>query len=125
MLFIFLIFLISGVALMGMVNQWYETQDLAQFIARSEGIYGGYTADTQNDVTQFCQDTKLANATVEVSAPGAPVMFGTPVSATVSVPFTFQIGSIVTLKTSVPITGIGRSISSFLPGEFNVAYTSP
>jgi hypothetical protein len=125
MLFIFLIFLISGVALMGMVNQWYEAQDLAQFIARSEGIYGGYTSETQSDVSQFCQDTKLANATIEVSAPGAPVMFGTPVSAEVSVPFTFQIGSIVTLSTSVPITGIGRSISAYLPGEFNATYVSP
>jgi ABC-type branched-subunit amino acid transport system substrate-binding protein len=122
MLFVFLIFLISGVALMGMVNQWYETQDIAQYIARSEGIYGGYTPDTKSAVSQFCQDTKLVNATVTVSDPAT---FGAPVWAKVSVPFTFQIGSIMTLQTSMPITGIGRSISAYLPGESSVAYTSP
>ena len=126
MLFMFFIFLLTGVILMGMINQWYMIQDQAQFIARSEGIYGGYTTDTASSVKQFLQEINQPDATIEVSAPNSPVAWGTPVWATISVPFKFQLGSVATLKTSLPITGVGRSISACLPGEFsNVVYCSP
>ena len=126
MLFFFLGFLFCGVMFMGMAGKWYAVQDHAQFIASSEGKYGGYTAEANSTISQFCQDFKLnrAEVAVQVSAPNSPVPWGTPVWAKITVPYEFDVGGFMP-SFSVPITGVGRSVSSYLPGAYSVSYTSP
>lgn len=125
--FFFIIgFALSAALFIGMMGQWYALQNQAQFIAASEGKYGGYTVEAQNSLDRFISDFKLdrSKVTVEVSAPDAPVPWGTPVWAKVTHTFTFKVGGLV-LPFTIPITGVGRSVSTYLPGAYNVVYCSP
>lgn len=123
MSFLLAVFFMSGVIFMGMAGKWYAVQDQAQFIASSQGKFGGYTTEADAVMYRFCQDYNL-EVTVAVSAPNNPVPWGTPVWARITVPYRFGLGSVITPFT-VPITGVGRSVSSYLPGTMNVTYTSP
>lgn len=123
-LFILLLFAISATLFVGMIGQWYAIQNQAQFIASSEGKYGGYTTIADDSLQEFIKDFNLdkSKLNVTVSAPYAP--YGTVVTAEVTYPFEFSVGNWFTPFT-VPLTGRGRSVSTYLPNIYNVNYTVP
>ncbi|MDI6906428.1 MAG: hypothetical protein QMC81_02910 [Thermoanaerobacterales bacterium] len=110
----------------GMMTLWHATENQAQFLAISQGRYGGYTTEADEAMRDFCHDLNLDCSEIEVavSAPGGPVPWGTVVTAKVTVPFKFQLGSFL-VPFEVPLTGYGRSVSTYLPGSFDVTYTWP
>ncbi|MBO8128246.1 MAG: hypothetical protein H0Z39_03480 [Peptococcaceae bacterium] len=125
-LFIILGVTLSGALLVGMIGQWYVVTNQAQFLAESQGKYGGYTTEAEAAMQQFYHDYNLDPSEVDVyvSAPGGPVPWGTVVTARITVPFKFQVGSFMT-PFEVLLTGYGRSVSTYLPGSYDVTYTSP
>lgn len=125
-IFLFMSFVLGGVELQGMVGYWGNVQNLAQSVAMIDGKSGGYTTTAENVVDQFCRQQNKNRSDVRVKlTPGAsPLEFGTPVEVAIEAPYTFEIGSFITLFT-VPVTGVGRSASSYVPGALNVTYTSP
>lgn len=124
-LFIIMLFVISGALFTGLVGFWYAVQDEAQFLARSQGKYGGYTQEANNELVTFINDRRLdrGRLRVVVSSPGAPSPWGTPVHATIEYSFPFQVGQLISFD--VPIKGAGRSVSTYLPGAYSVAYMHP
>jgi len=119
------LFVFSAFACMGMLGQWYNVQDQAQFVAMSEGRYGGYTTDATASMSEWCQNSHLdpSRVGVTVSAPGAPVVWGTPVTAKVSEDFNFKVGNWFSFV--VPITGVGRSVSAYIQNTISVCYACP
>jgi hypothetical protein len=126
-------FSIGGAETVAMVDASFSIQNEAQAIAMSEGRYGGYTSYSQNQVDQYISQYDLAqsvNATepqaVTVSAAGAPAQYGMDVTATITVPFKFQIGSSFMPPFTITLSGTGRSVSSFIDGVTPAAtYVSP
>jgi len=126
-LFILFFFLaLTFVAAVGvtMFVQWGAVQNQAQFVAASMGRWGGYTQEAENAVQEFASRIKLPRhaVRVEVSDPG-PVPFGQPVWARITVPFEFRVGPFDV--GTYDLTGLGRSVSSYLPGAYQVGYVSP
>lgn len=126
-LFILLVFAMCSVLFIGMMGQWIAVQDQAHFLAKSQGKYGGYTTEADRTLREFCVNLNLNESVVRqnthVSAPGAPVPWGTPVTARITNEFDFRLGNFVAFK--VPLTGVGWSVSTYLPGTYDVTYTSP
>ena len=124
-LFIILIFVLCGVLFIGLVGQWYIIQNEAQFLAHSQGKYGGYTQEANNELQTFVAEKGLDRdrLSVQVSAPGAPVPWGTPVHAKITYNFPYRLGQWVNFD--VPISGQGRAVSTYLRGAYNVSYTYP
>lgn len=125
-IFILLGFVMTSALFLGMMSQWYALQDEAQFLAASQGKYGGYTVEANNQLREFINNFKLdrSKLTVKVSAPNAPRPWGQTVTATITYLFEFKVGRFITPFT-VPLTGRGASVSTYIPGTYNVAYTSP
>jgi hypothetical protein len=128
--FLFLAFAFGGVGMVNMAFAEYSVQNEAQQIAMSEGRYGGYTTGEQNAVEQyidsFCQKQNLdpSQAVLDVSASSNPASYGANVTATLNVPYNFQVlgGSIP----GITLTGTGRSVSSYVSGMTpDVTYTAP
>jgi hypothetical protein len=119
----FLLFaIIIGMALcLGMVFVAFGIQGEAQSIAVAEGRMGYYTTDEQAAINQYIDsysqqhNVNPLEAAVTTSNPDSnnPAPYGANVTATLSMPFKFQIGSIVTLP--LTLTGNGRSISAYVP----------
>ena len=124
-LFVILLFTFCGTLFVGLIGEWYAIQNEAQFLAQSQGKYGGYTQEANTELQNFVTTQHLdgSRLTVQVSASGAPVFWGTPVHATVTYNFPYQLGQWVSFD--VPIAGRGRAVSTYLPGAYNVNYTSP
>lgn len=120
-IFLFAFFAVTGMA---MFTQWNMVQNQAQFVASSMGKWGGYTAQAENTVRAFADRIGLSrdDVDVEVSSRG-PVSWGTPVWARITIPFEFKVGK-YTVGT-YDISGLGRSVSSYLPGGYGVSYASP
>ncbi|MGB9825757.1 MAG: hypothetical protein ACPLRU_03700 [Desulfofundulus sp.] len=121
MIFMFAFFAVTGI---GMFSQWCMVQNEAQFVAASMGKWGGYTADAENSVREFASriNCPRSQIRVEVSAVG-PVPWGKGVWAKVSVPFRFKVGKYDV--GTYTLTGLGRSVSTYLEGAYNVSYVSP
>lgn len=126
MFMMFFLFAFAFVASIGVALfvQWGAVQNQAQFVAASMGRWGGYTQEAENAVREFAARVKLPRyaVRVEVSDPG-PVPFGQPVWARITVPFEFRVGPFDV--GTYDLTGLGRSVSSYLPGAYQVAYVSP
>lgn len=124
--FVLMLFVMSAAVFLGMMSSWYALQDEAQFLAASQGRYGGYTVEADNQLRQFVQNFKLnpGDVRVQVSAPNAPRPWGQTVTASITYPFQFKVGRFFTPFT-VPLTGRGASVSTYIPGTYNVQYTSP
>lgn len=125
-IFILLGFVMTAALFLGMMSQWYALQDEAQFLAASQGKYGGYTVEANNQLREFINNFKLdrSKLIVKVSAPNAPRPWGQTVTARITYPFEFKVGNFITPFT-VLLTGRGVSVSTYIPGTYNVAYTSP
>lgn len=132
-LFYIRLFLITGLVMAGafflaMFKLSWALQDEAQFLAASQGKYGGYTVEANNSLREFVAEQKLnpANLTVRVSAPNQPVPWGTVVKADITYNFRFKVGEFIDIPTPIPLTGRGRSTSTYLEGAYTgVNYTSP
>ncbi|MEW5898764.1 MAG: hypothetical protein AB1652_06275 [Bacillota bacterium] len=124
-LFVILLFMLGGALFIGWIGQWYALQNEADFLAKSQGKYGGYTTEANAELNRFIAERNLdrSRLTVQVSAPGGPVYWGTPVRATITHNFPFRLGNFVAFD--VPVTGAGRSVSAYAPGAYNVTYTWP
>ena len=124
-LFVILLFVFCGALFTGLVGEWYAIQNEAQFLAVSQGKYGGYTREANTELNRFITERRLdrSRLNVQVSAPGAPVPWGTPVHATVTYNFPYRLGRWVGFD--VPITGRGRAVSTYLKDAYSVSYTSP
>jgi len=122
LMWVWVTIMIFAVTLGGMVMQaaGYQmgvVQQEAQEVAIYEGQYGGYDINAANSIERFTQQENLSSGQVKVnvSPPGAPVPYGTEVTAHLSVPFKFQLGTWITPFT-VNLTGSGRSVSVYTPG---------
>lgn len=126
-MFILFLFGFSAAMFMAMTGKWIIVQEEAQHIARSMGKYGGYTEEADRALSEFCKQFNLNESEVRantyVSAPGAPVPWGTTVKAVITSNFKFDMGNFFSFE--VPLTGVGYSFSTYLPGSYNVVYTSP
>ncbi|MTI82350.1 MAG: hypothetical protein FH756_00310 [Firmicutes bacterium] len=125
-LLLIMVMSIGGAMMVGMVGQWNAMQNQAQFLAVSQGKYGGYTTQTDSHLDEFVNDLNLttANLEVEVSAPNGPKPWGTPVWAKITYDFEFKIGNFIPVIT-VPLHAEGRAVSTYLPGAYNMTYTFP
>jgi len=117
---------IGGALIVGMVGQWNSLQNQAQFLAASQGKYGGYTVQADNTLDSFINDLNLDRnqLDIKVSAPNSPVNWGTTVWARITYNFEFKIVNFIT-PIMVPLHVEGRAVSTYLPGTYNVIYTSP
>jgi hypothetical protein len=124
LLFFLLIFAFAAVVGVTAFAHWGAVQNQAQFVAASMGRWGGYTQEAENAMRDFASRFKVSRSAVrvEVSAVG-PVSFGTPVWARVTVPYDFRVGS--WRITTFNLTGMGRSVSSYLPGAYSASYVLP
>lgn len=127
---IFVVFCIamSCMFFLSMMPQAFYLQNEAQFLAESQAKYGGYTVEANNHLMQFVAEEKIdtSKLKVSVSAPNAPVEWGTPVRADLQYNYVFKVGSFVELPTPIPLRGRGRAVSTYLEGAYaGVAYTSP
>lgn len=122
--FIILTFIL-GALILEMMCKWYMVQEQAQFLAKSQGKYGGYTTSADNSLKNFARDIKANNhdLSVEVSAPNTPVPWGTVVTSKITYMYHFGVGNVLSIKVSLP--GKGRSVSTYLEGAYDVVYTSP
>lgn len=124
-LFVTFLFAFFGVVGVVMFGQWSMVQNEAQMVAVSMGKWGGYTRETESAVADFCQKINVprSKVKVEVGPSAGPVMWGKTVWAKVSVPFEFKIGeySVGTYT----LTGKGYSVSTYLPGAYQVSYVYP
>lgn len=122
LVFLFAFFAVTGV---GMFGQWVAVQNQAQFVASSMGKWGGYTAEADRAVDEFARRINVPRERIEVRVSNtAPVPWGTPVWARITVPFDFRVGQYEVGTYS--LTGVGQSVSSYLPGAYSgVEYTSP
>jgi archaellum component FlaF (FlaF/FlaG flagellin family) len=119
--FLLLAIIIGMVLCLGLVFFAFGVQAEAQSIAVSEGRMGYYTTEEQAAVNQYIDsysqqhDVNPSDATVTTSNPdaGNPALYGTNVTASLSMPYRFQLGSIAGF--TVTVTGNGRSISAYIP----------
>ena len=119
--FLLLMIIIGMVLCLGMVFFAFGVQAEAQSIAVSEGRKGYYTTDEASAVDQYISDyctqhgVNASDATVTTSNPDSsnPALYGANVTASLSMPYRFQLGSIAGFTTT--ITGNGRSISAYVP----------
>lgn len=123
--FVVMLFVLCGAQFIGMIGQWYALQNEAQFLARSQGKYGGYTTEANIELGRFVSTYKLDRSKVRIdaSAKGAPVPWGTPVTASVENTYRFKV--LGPISFDVPIKGVGRSVSTYLPGAYSVTYDVP
>jgi hypothetical protein len=132
MFFLIIAVVFGGTEMVAMVSTEFSVQSEAQVVAMSEGHYGGYTDFEKSSVElyidNYCQNNGLdsAQATVGVSAAGAPVPYGTDVTSVITIPFKFmQIRNFMP-GALIYLTGKGRSVSSYIQGMTpDVAYVSP
>lgn len=125
-LFFLLGFALTAALFIAMIGQWYMLQSEAQFLAASQGRYGGYTVEADAQLRQFVQEHNLDRSKLKVivSAPNAPKPWGQAVTAEITYPFDFKVGSFIKPFT-VSLTGKGEAVSMYIPGTLNVVYTSP
>lgn len=125
LLFFLLVFAFAAVMGVTAFTHWGAIQNQAQFVAASMGRWGGYTQEAENVMRDFASRFNISRSAVrvEVSAVG-PVPFGTPVWARVTVPYDLRVGKNWRIAT-VGLTGLGRSVSSYLPGAYQAVYVSP
>ncbi len=122
----FLIFLFAFSAVVGIIMfyHWTMAQNEAQFIATAMSKWGGYTYETEQTVKDFAQDIKLNRGDVDVSVNNiGPIRWGKPIKVEVEIPFKFKIGNYN--FGTFNLKGMGRSVSSYLPGAYSVNYISP
>ena len=126
-IFVLAIFVAGAGSFFGMLRGWYAVQNMAQFVAVSQGKYGGYIIETDNAIKKFAEDMNIdpSKIHVNVSAPNDPVPWGTPVWAELNVDYAFKIGNVIEFPLSKPLKGIGRAMSSYEPGNYSVTYTYP
>lgn len=125
LLFFLLLFAFAAVAGVTTFVAWGAVQNQAQFVAASMGRWGGYTQEAENAVRDFASRMNLSRGQVRVEVSNVqPVSFGTPVWARITVPYDFRVGGNWHIKT-VDLTGLGRSVSSYLPGAYQASYVSP
>lgn len=120
--------IMAGALFLGMFKLSWALQDEAQFLAASQGKYGGYTVEADNSLREFVIEQKLnpENLTVYVSAPNQPVPWGTVVRADITYNFTFKVGEFIDIPTPIPLKGRGRSTSTYIEGAYTgINYTSP
>lgn len=122
----FFIFLFAFFAVMGVImfGQWCMVQNEAQAVAVSMGKWGGYTQEAENTVSGFAMRINVPRSQikVEVSDVG-PAPWGKTVWARVSVPFDFRVGQY--RVGTYTLTGLGYSVSTYLPGAYQVSYIRP
>lgn len=122
--FIILVFIAGALALL-MMSKWFMVHNEAQFIARSMGKYGGYTTEADRNLKEFAREINAdkSNFDAQVSA-CSPVSWGTVVTSEIRYTYRFAVGEYIP-GFDVPLTGRGRSVSTYLDGAYNVSYTSP
>lgn len=123
--FVLIAFVLGCALFVGLTGEWYALQNEAAHLAASQGKYGGYTAEANDELNRFVQERNMdrSRLTVKVSAPGGPVYWGTPVRASVAYRFSFQLGRLFSFD--VPVTGYGRAVSAYAPGSYSVTYAWP
>ncbi|SHE97781.1 hypothetical protein SAMN02745218_01195 [Desulfofundulus australicus DSM 11792] len=123
--FVLVVFVLGCAMLVGLAGEWYVLQNEAAFLAASQAKYGGYTQEANVDLQRFVSERHIdrSRLSVEVSAPGSPVPWGTPVTARVTYNFPFRLGKWASFD--VPVTGAGRAVSAYVPGAYDVTYTYP
>ncbi|NSW82733.1 MAG: hypothetical protein HPY90_05570 [Syntrophothermus sp.] len=124
-LFLILLMTFTSALFIGMIGQWYAIQNEAQFLAVSQGKYGGFTTQANAELQRFVSDRKLdrQRLDVQVSAAGGPVAWGQPVTAQITYQYPFKLGKLISFN--VPISGKGWSVSTYLEGAYSATYTSP
>ncbi len=124
-LFVLVVFAVGLAVTSGLTGMWYALQNQAEYLARSQGKYGGYTTEANAELNRFIRERGLdrSRLTVQVSAPGGPVYWGTPVRATLTYRFPFRLGRWASFD--VPVTAHGRAVSAYAPGAYNVTYAWP
>lgn len=123
-IFLILMFVFMGITGIAMFGQWLEVQNLAQHVAMSMGKWGGYTVQADNSIDEFASKINCPRSRIRVEVSNAyPVPWGQPVWARITVPFEFRVGEIYV--GTYELTGVGRSVSSYLQGAYNVTYTYP
>ena len=124
-LLVLVVFSLGCAFLVGLVGEWYALQNEAAYLAASQAKYGGYTTEANAELSRFIAERGLERSrlSVEVSAPGGPVFWGTPVRARITYRFPYRLGRWASFD--VPVTGAGRAVSAYVPGAYGVAYTWP
>ncbi|ABO49482.1 conserved hypothetical protein [Desulforamulus reducens MI-1] len=124
-IFFIILTVICGALAFDMMTRWFMVQNQAQFIAKSMGKYGGYTTSADQSLQEFASELKAnnSNLNVQVSATSS-VHWGTVVTSKITYTYRFAIGSYMP-GFNVPLTGKGRSVSTYLEGLYSVSYTSP
>lgn len=104
----------------------YQLQDEADFIAETQGKYGGYTTVAHEHLLEFTRDRNfdISKMEVEVSAPDEPVPWGTPVSTTIRYQHQVKVGNLIT-PFYVELIGEGWDVSRYVEGKYAVTYMSP
>ncbi|MEG6512409.1 hypothetical protein V6C32_10845 [Desulforamulus ruminis] len=104
----------------------YHLQRTADYIAESEGKFGGYTTQAHEELLAFAEERNfdLAKMEVEVSAPDEPVPWGTPVSAVIRYDYEMKVlKSLPAIHKEIQVEG--WDISRYVAGKYAVTYTSP
>lgn len=114
------------VALVATLFKWYFLQNQANFIANSQGKYGGYTTSAHQQLIDFTREKgfDLSRMEIEVSAPDEPAPWGTPVSATIKYIHPVKLGNLIT-PVDVELVAEGWDVSRYIKGKYEVTYTSP
>lgn len=123
--FVNILFALCGAMFVGLVGEWYALQNEAAYLANSMAKYGGYTTEANAELARFISERGLdrTRLAVQVSAPGGPVPWGTPVRASVTYRFPYRVGRFVSFD--VPLVGSARAVSAYVPGTYSVTYTYP
>ncbi len=128
-IFTMLIFVVGAMFLAAIVVtlfKWHLIQNQSNYLANSQGKYGGYTTQTHQNLLDFTKDRGFDPSMMEVtvSAPDDPVPWGTPVSAKITCKVPVSIGKLTT-PFYVDLSGEGWDISRYVEGKYAVTYTSP
>ncbi len=123
--FVLMVWVIMCASTVGLIGEWFQVQNLAQFLANSQAKYGGYTTIANTALSQWNHDKgdSLQITGVSVSAAGTPVVYGTTVTAEVRCDYKITAGTLDLIR--VPIVGKGQAVSSYWPGLYSVTYTHP
>jgi len=129
--------LFAATVMVGAFYQWYNLQNQAHFIAQHMSKYGGYTAETEQVLQEFCTTHKIdrSKLTIQVqpSASSAPAVYGEPVSVRLSYPFRVKLETGIGLENLFEIDltawapGVSTYIQAMNPGQYisNVHYVTP